>query len=136
MRRERPREAADLEKIRYRLEVGHQHGATPQNIVGAIANEAGIESRYIGRIEIHDDYSTVDLPDGMPEEIFQHLKKVRVRQIPLNISRLGPSASDRERKRAVPGQAVGRVKSGGGFKRRPADREFGPGRRRPREVES
>ena len=52
--------------MRYRLEVGHQHGATPQNIVGAIANEAGIESRYIGRIEIHDDYSTVDLPDGMP----------------------------------------------------------------------
>ncbi len=135
-RRERPREAADLEKIRYRLEVGHQHGATPQNIVGAIANEAGIESRYIGRIEIHDDYSTVDLPDGMPEEIFQHLKKVRVRQVPLNISRLGPSGLGRERKRAVPGQAVARVKSAGGFKRRPTDREFGPGRRRPREVES
>jgi ATP-dependent RNA helicase DeaD len=135
-RRERPREADDLEKIRYRLEVGHQHGATPQNIVGAIANEAGIESRYIGRIEIHDDYSTVDLPDGMPEEIFQHLKRVRVRQIPLNISRLGPSGPARERKRAVPGQAVGRVKSGGGFKRRPADREFGPGRRRQPEVES
>ncbi|HCK81353.1 MAG TPA: ATP-dependent RNA helicase, partial [Candidatus Competibacteraceae bacterium] len=46
-----------------------------------------IESRYIGRIEIHEDYSTVDLPDGMPKEIFQHLKKVRVRQHPLNISR-------------------------------------------------
>jgi ATP-dependent RNA helicase DeaD len=135
-RRERPREATDLDKIRYRLEVGHQHGATPQNIVGAIANEAGIESRYIGRIEIHDDYSTVDLPDGMPEEIFQHLKRVRVRQIPLNISRLGPSGPGRERKRAAPGPAVGRVKSGGGFKRRPADREFGPGRRRQPEVES
>ncbi|HRX60980.1 MAG TPA: DEAD/DEAH box helicase [Candidatus Competibacter sp.] len=91
-RERRPRDVSrhstDLDKIRYRLEVGHQHGATPQNIVGAIANEAGIESRYIGRIEIHDDYSTVDLPDGMPKEIFQHLKKVRVRQYPLNISRL------------------------------------------------
>ncbi|HRC73800.1 MAG TPA: DEAD/DEAH box helicase [Candidatus Competibacter sp.] len=92
VRNERPargsaREPADFDKVRYRLEVGHQHGATPQNIVGAIANEAGIESRYIGRIEIHEDYSTVDLPDGMPKEIFQHLKKVRVRQHPLNISR-------------------------------------------------
>ncbi|MBK8181887.1 MAG: DEAD/DEAH box helicase [Candidatus Competibacteraceae bacterium] len=92
-RRERPpkdtgKYAADFDKVRYRLEVGHQHGATPQNIVGAIANEAGIESRYIGRIEIHEDYSTVDLPDGMPKDIFQHLKKVRVRQYPLNLSRL------------------------------------------------
>jgi ATP-dependent RNA helicase DeaD len=80
--RKRSRESADADLVRYRLEVGHQHGATPQNIVGAIANEAGIESRYIGRIEIHDDYSTVDLPDGMPKEIFQHLRKVRVRQCP------------------------------------------------------
>ncbi|MBL8260158.1 MAG: DEAD/DEAH box helicase [Candidatus Competibacteraceae bacterium] len=92
------REAADLDKIRYRLEVGHQHGATPQNIVGAIANEAGIESRYIGRIEIYEDHSTVDLPDGMPAEIFKHLKKVRVRQYPLNISRVEGAASETPRK--------------------------------------
>ncbi|MBL8250369.1 MAG: DbpA RNA binding domain-containing protein, partial [Candidatus Competibacter sp.] len=87
------REAADFDKVRYRLEVGHQHGATPQNIVGAIANEAGIESRYIGRIEIYEDYSTVDLPDGMPKEIFNHLKKVRVRQYPLRISRVEDAES-------------------------------------------
>ena len=102
-RNERParssaRESADFDKVRYRLEVGHQHGATPQNIVGAIANEAGIESRYIGRIEIHEDYSTVDLPDGMPKEIFQHLKKVRVRQYPLNISRFDGLDADTPRK--------------------------------------
>lgn len=99
-RRERPARGKsskfvdDIDKVRYRLEVGHQHGATPQNIVGAIANEAGIESRYIGRIEIHEDYSTVDLPDGMPRDIFQHLKKVRVRQYPLNISRLDEPVDD------------------------------------------
>ncbi len=97
--RKRSRESTDAELVRYRLEVGHQHGATPQNIVGAIANEAGIESRYIGRIEIHDDYSTVDLPDGMPADIFQHLRKVRVRQCMLNISRL--DSSEPERKRPV-----------------------------------
>ncbi|MCC8987901.1 MAG: DEAD/DEAH box helicase [Candidatus Contendobacter sp.] len=105
-RERRPRDAgrdsADLDKIRYRIEVGREQGATPQNIVGAIANEAGVESRYIGRIEIFDDYSTVDLPDGMPAEIFQHLRRVRVRQHPMNISRLDGQESAKKRPRAKP----------------------------------
>ena len=123
--RERPREPVDFEVMRYRLDVGHQHGATPQNIVGAIANEAGIESRYIGRIEIHDDYSTVDLPAGMPEEIFQHLKKVRVRQCPLNISRLdGPRP---ERSRAGPKPEGARAKPAGD-EGQPSARKPGPRR--------
>lgn len=88
---------SDLDKVRYRIEVGREHGATPQNIMGAIANEAGIEGRYIGRIEIYDQYSTVDLPDQMPPEIFQHLKRVRVRQQMLNISRLDGAEPDRKR---------------------------------------
>jgi len=62
----------------YRIEVGHQHGVQPGNIVGAIANEAELESRFIGRIDIRDDFSLVDLPEGMPPELLQHLKKVRV----------------------------------------------------------
>ena len=96
------RDSADLDKIRYRIEVGREQGATPQNIVGAIANEAGVESRYIGRIEIFDDYSTVDLPDGMPAEIFQHLRRVRVRQYPMNISRLDGQEPAKKRTRAKP----------------------------------
>jgi ATP-dependent RNA helicase DeaD len=72
--------------VRYRIEVGREHGATPKDIVGAIANEADIESQYIGHIKLYEDYSTVDLPDGMPKELFQHLKNVRVRQHKLNIS--------------------------------------------------
>ncbi len=71
---------------RYRLEVGHAHGVKPGNIVGAIANEAGIDSQYIGHIKIHDDYSTVDLPDQMPKEIFQILRKARVAGRKLNLS--------------------------------------------------
>lgn len=51
---------------------------TPREIVGAIANEAGIEGRYIGRIDIRVNYSTVDLPAGMPKEVLQHLKRVYV----------------------------------------------------------
>ena len=78
----------DLAMVRYRLEVGHAHGVTPSHIVGAIANEAGIDSKFIGRIELYDEHSTVDLPDGMPPEILKHLRKVRVRQFPLNMSRL------------------------------------------------
>ncbi|OOZ41533.1 ATP-dependent RNA helicase [Solemya pervernicosa gill symbiont] len=72
--------------IRYRIEVGHRHKVEPKNIVGAIANEAGIESQFIGQIAIHDDYSNVDLPDGMPKEIFKHLKKVWVCGQQLRIS--------------------------------------------------
>jgi ATP-dependent RNA helicase DeaD len=62
----------------FRIEVGHAHGVQPGNIVGAIANEADLESKYIGRIDIRDDYSLVDLPEGMPRELLEHLKKVRV----------------------------------------------------------
>ncbi len=72
--------------LRYRVEVGHNDKVKPGNIVGAIANEAGLDSQYIGRIEIFDDYSLVDLPDGMPKEIFRSLKKVWVAGKMLNIS--------------------------------------------------
>jgi ATP-dependent RNA helicase DeaD len=62
----------------YRVEVGHRHGVKPGNLVGAIANEAGIESRYIGRIEIRDGFSLVDLPEQVPEDLIEHLKSVWV----------------------------------------------------------
>ncbi|GGO64051.1 DEAD/DEAH box helicase [Bowmanella pacifica] len=74
----RRRSTPDEGMQRYKLEVGHAHGVKPGNIVGAIANEAGIESKHIGAIEIYDNYSTVDLPQGMPAEIRQILQKARV----------------------------------------------------------
>ena len=90
--------AAEAGMERFRIEVGHEHGVKPGNIVGAIANEAEIESEYIGRIEIFDDYSTIQLPEGMPKEIFKHLKSVWVSGQRLQISRLdqhGPAAAAR-----------------------------------------
>lgn len=63
---------------RYRIAVGRSHGVKPGNIVGAIANEASIDSQYIGAIEIYDNFSTVDLPEGMPAEVSETLKKTRV----------------------------------------------------------
>ncbi len=73
---------------RFRIEVGHTHHVKPANIVGAIANEADIDSQHIGRITIFDDYSVIDLPVGMPATMLSHLRKVRVSGKPLNISRL------------------------------------------------
>jgi ATP-dependent RNA helicase DeaD len=84
---ERVRKSSPVEWVRYRIEVGRRHDATPGDIVGAIANEAGIDSQFIGQITLYDDYSTVDLPDGMPQEVFRQLRQVRVRQQKLNICR-------------------------------------------------
>ena len=70
---------------RYRIEVGHVHGAKPGNIVGAIANEANINSKHIGAIEIYDNFSTVDLPAGMPGETRDVLNGTRVAGQRLNI---------------------------------------------------
>jgi len=81
-----PKRAKGLET--YRIEVGHQHGVKPGNIVGAIANEAELDSQHIGRVQIFDDHSLVDLPEGMPKEIFKHLQKVWVSGQQLKISRL------------------------------------------------
>ncbi len=79
------RDHPDINMVRYRIKVGSIHGASPGDIVGAMANEAGIEGEFIGNIDIRDDHSTVDLPEGMPKEIFQHLKRVRVRQQAMEI---------------------------------------------------
>ncbi len=73
---------------RFRIEVGYQHDVKPGNIVGAIANEAGLDGQHIGQIDIHTDFSLVDLPLGMPKEVFQDLRKVRVCGQRLDISRL------------------------------------------------
>jgi ATP-dependent RNA helicase DeaD len=81
---------------RFRLEVGDKHGVAPSNIVGAIANEAGIDSEHIGRISIYNDYSTVDLPLGMPRKTWRMLKKVWVCQTQLNISKESKSGTSGE----------------------------------------
>jgi ATP-dependent RNA helicase DeaD len=83
------RDFPDIEMERFRIEVGKRHGAKPGDIVGAIANEVGIESCYIGEINMRGEFSTVDLPSGMPKDLYNQLKAVRVRQQPLRISKFG-----------------------------------------------
>lgn len=115
-RRERNDESEGLGQIKmdtYRIAVGHDHGVEPKHIVGAIANEADLESRFIGGIEIFDDYSLVSLPSGMPKEVLRHLQKARIMGIPSQMAlveggempsgqqkgRRSGSASDSERPR-------------------------------------
>ncbi|MCZ6829468.1 MAG: DEAD/DEAH box helicase [Gammaproteobacteria bacterium] len=114
-------DAVDVEMESFRLEVGRQHEVSAGNIVGAIANEIDIDSQYIGHIDIHEDYSTVELPSGMPKELFQHLKKVRVLGRPLDISRLD--------------KAAGRSGKPGKFSRKKPGGDKAPGAKRKRSVD-
>jgi ATP-dependent RNA helicase DeaD len=83
-----PRQPPEAGMETFRIEVGHMHGVKPGNIVGAIANEAELDSKYIGRIDIHDDHSILDLPEGMPKPLLMHLKKVRVAGQALRLQKL------------------------------------------------
>jgi ATP-dependent RNA helicase DeaD len=92
----------------FRIEVGHAQGVLPGNIVGAIANEAGLDGKFIGHIDIREDHSFVDLPEGMPKEIFRELKKVKVRGAELRITRVDskpprPEMDGRPPRRPRPG---------------------------------
>ncbi|MCX7087271.1 MAG: helicase-related protein, partial [Methylococcales bacterium] len=96
------RSGADIEMELFRIEVGHAHGVKPGNIVGAIANETGIDGDHIARIKIEENYSTVELPAGMPKDLIEELKKIRVAGQLLKISRMGAmvaSSDDPERKK-------------------------------------
>ena len=86
-RRERPARAPEENMQRYRVEVGHRDRVKPGNLVGAIAGETGLQGRMIGRIQIFDNHSLVDLPKGMPEDVFNSLQRRRVMNRELQISK-------------------------------------------------
>ena len=74
----------------YRLEVGSEHGVQPGHIVGAIANEAGLDGQEINGVKVRADHTLVRLPAGMPQDVLQRLARVKVRGRPLAIQLLGP----------------------------------------------
>ena len=119
-RKKREQEPLGEGMERYRIAVGHKHGVKPGNIVGAIANEAGLESKYIGSIDIQEHHSTVVLPT-MPKEIFELLQDVWVAGQPMRI-RLeevgegGPQRRDFKKKSAKKGGKPFKKKGG---KKRP-----------------
>ncbi|HEY9200093.1 MAG TPA: DEAD/DEAH box helicase [Gammaproteobacteria bacterium] len=92
----------------YRIDVGYKHDVKPGNIVGAIANEANMDSAHIGRIQIHDDYSVVDLPDDLPKDVIAHLKKTWVSGQQLNMTPLASEGhAPRGAARGKPGAGKG-----------------------------
>ena len=85
-RTDRPARAPEENMQRYRVAVGHRDRVKPGNLVGAIAGETGLQGRSIGRIQIFDNHSLVDLPKGMPEDIFNSLRSLRVMNRELQIT--------------------------------------------------
>ncbi|MBA3034339.1 MAG: DEAD/DEAH box helicase [Gammaproteobacteria bacterium] len=126
-RKERPapRNFSSSQVVRYRIEVGKNQGALPKEIVGAIANEGGIEGKLIGQINLFDDYSTVELPE-LPPEVLDILQRTRVRQLPLKI-RVAAAGEGESRSRppAKPRWENDRAPSSEARERRPASADFG-----------
>ncbi len=87
---------------RFRIEVGHDHEVQPGNIVGAIANEAGLDAENIGHIDIRDKFSFIELPEGMPKAVFNDLQKVWIGGQKLKISRLAVKEDGKPSSRKAP----------------------------------
>ena len=94
----------------------------PGNIVGAIANEGGIEGQFIGHINIQNSFTTIDLPEDMPDDIRQHLYHTRVvgRQMRLEL----------ESEHMTGGQRHGERKGGYGQKKSYGNRKSNFSRKR------
>jgi ATP-dependent RNA helicase DeaD len=119
----RPKAAGSLMET-FRIEVGSTHGIRPSNVVGAIANEAGIEGVHIGRVDIRDDHSFVDLPEGMPKQVFKLLQKVLVSGRELRISKVD------EKPPKAPRGPAGPLKIGERKERKMLSRRITPSRAR------
>lgn len=122
---------------RYRLDVGESHGVKPGNIVGAIANEIGIDSEFINQVEIHDDFSTVDLPEGMPNAIFNNFKQIRIAGRKLNASKIAAAeqrggTEKRRRPAGRSGKPTGRPGARTAHKPGGKKTRSGPARKRER----
>jgi ATP-dependent RNA helicase DeaD len=110
----------------WRIDVGHRHGVKPGNIVGAIANEAELDARFIGNIDIRPEFSIVDLPRDMPDEVLEKLKNARVCGQRMNMSRSELPGNKKAGKRAPAGKRPGARKPGFDH---PASKKAGPKKR-------
>ncbi|CCG85732.1 DEAD/DEAH family ATP-dependent RNA helicase [Erwinia piriflorinigrans] len=113
-RRER-RDVGDMEV--YRIEVGRDDGVEVRHIVGAIANEGDISSRYIGNIKLFGTHSTIELPKGMPGDVLQHFTRTRILNKPMNMQLIGdaqPRSNERGGERRPGGPARGGFGAGAG----------------------
>ncbi|EOO9578898.1 TPA: ATP-dependent RNA helicase DeaD [Escherichia coli] len=126
-RRER-RDVGDMQL--YRIEVGRDDGVEVRHIVGAIANEGDISSRYIGNIKLFASHSTIELPKGMPGEVLQHFTRTRILNKPMNMQLLGDAQPHTGGERRGGGRGDGRRFSGERREGRAPRRDDSTGRRR------
>ena len=130
---DRPRrERRDVGEMQlYRIEVGRDDGVEVRHIVGAIANEGDISSRYIGNIKLFAGHSTIELPKGMPGEILSHFTRTRILNKPMNMQLLGDAQPHERRERREGGAGAGNGERRGGGRPFNGERREGanPGRR-------
>jgi ATP-dependent RNA helicase DeaD len=117
---------------RFRVEVGETHGVKAENLVGAIANEAGLDAEFIGRIQIEGDHSFVELPSGMPKFLLKDLKRVWVCNRKLDMSRV----SDNEAISADTGRGQGSNQGSDQRKNQPTSQKTGKKRSGPAEPKT
>ncbi len=69
--------------------LGRQGGLRPGDLVGAIANEAGLQGRSIGTIDILDHTAFVEVPKAEAQNVIQALRrtKLRGRKVKVQIAR-------------------------------------------------
>ncbi|WP_431224020.1 DEAD/DEAH family ATP-dependent RNA helicase [Serratia sp. L9] len=126
---ERPRrERRDVGEMQlYRIEVGRDDGVEVRHIVGAIANEGDISSRYIGNIKLFASHSTIELPKGMPGEILNHFTRTRILNKPMNMQLLGDAQPHERRERRDGGAGNGGERRGNGRPSNGGERREGAG---------
>ncbi|MDM3323684.1 DEAD/DEAH family ATP-dependent RNA helicase [Citrobacter sp. Cb080] len=132
-RRER-RDVGDMQL--YRIEVGRDDGVEVRHIVGAIANEGDISSRYIGNIKLFASHSTIELPKGMPGDVLQHFTRTRILNKPMNMQLVGDAVPHTGGERRGGGRFSGERREGGRSEGRRFSGERREGNRGPRRDDS
>ena len=69
----------------------------PSDVVGAIANEAGIPGRVIGAIDIYDEFTLVDVPAEFKQQVLGAMAGAKMRNLPVSIRVARPGLEDGER---------------------------------------
>lgn len=82
--------SATVRLVRYRLNVGAQQQVLPEKLKQVLVEESGVDIKNIANVRIQDDYTLIDLPDEMPQEIFHHLRIVEINGHKLDIRRVKP----------------------------------------------
>ncbi len=127
-KKRQPQKAAAGREL-FRLEVGEEHEVKADNIVGAIANVAGLFNEDIGKVEIHQSHSTIDLPEGMPKDIFRELRKTWVCGQRLEISHIGGGDGGHRPPRKSKAVKPGQKQKGGKRKQKQGGKKGAPDRR-------